>query len=104
MEVWIAEERGRLRGVLILEVRPDDLLIWSIAAAPVAQRQGVGQIMLDAAEVRARQSGRKTMRLYTGAVLETLIRWYHRHGYEVERHEELPDRRITHMVKHLEPA
>lgn len=104
MEVWLAEERGRLRGVLILEPRPDDMLIWSIAAAPDAQRQGLGEIMLDAAEVHARQTGRRTMRLYTGAVLEGLIRWYHRHGYDVERHEELPDRHITHMIKRLDTA
>lgn len=104
MEVWLAEERDRLRGALILHPRPDDMLIWSIAAAPDAQRQGIGHIMLDAAEVRARQLGRKTMRLYTGAVLEGLIRWYHRHGYEIERHEQLPDRHITHMIKPLDQA
>jgi ribosomal protein S18 acetylase RimI-like enzyme len=102
MEVWLAEERGVLKGVLILEARPNDMLIWSIAAAPDAQKQGLGQIMLDAAEVHARQLGRKIMRLYTGAVLEGLIRWYHRHGYEIERHEQLPDRHITHMIKHLD--
>jgi ribosomal protein S18 acetylase RimI-like enzyme len=101
MEVWLAEERDQLRGVLILEPRPDDMLIWSIAAAPDAQRQGIGQIMLDAAEVRADQLNRTTMRLYTGAVLEGLIRWYHRHGYQIECHEELPDRHITHMIKQL---
>ena len=100
-EVWLAEERDRLRGVLILELRDADLLIWSIAAAPDAQRQGLGQIMLDAAEVRATQLGRSTMRLYTGAVLKSLIGWYHRHGYEIERYEELPDRQITHMIKQL---
>jgi ribosomal protein S18 acetylase RimI-like enzyme len=104
MEVWIAEERGVPRGALILEVRDADVLIWSIAADPQAQRQGLGQIMLDAAEVRAAQVGRTVMRLYTGAVLEGLIRWYHRHGYEIERHEELPDRHITHMIKHLQPS
>jgi ribosomal protein S18 acetylase RimI-like enzyme len=102
MEVWLAEERGVLKGVLILEARPKDMLIWSIAALPDAQKQGLGQIMLDAAEVHARQLGRRTMRLYTGAVLEGLIRWYHRHGYEIERHEQLPDRHITHMIKHLD--
>jgi ribosomal protein S18 acetylase RimI-like enzyme len=101
MEVWLAEERGVLRGVLILEPRADDMLIWSIAAAPDAQRQGLGQIMLDAAEVRARQAGRHTMRLHTGAVLETLIRWYHRHGYEIERHEDRDGRQLTHMIKPL---
>ncbi len=101
MEVWLAEERDQLRGVLILEPRLEDMLIWSIAATPEAQKQGLGHIMLDAAEVRARQLGRATMRLYTGAVLHGLIRWYHHHGYQIEREEQLPDRRITHMIKAL---
>lgn len=104
MEVWLAEERDQLRGALILHPRADDMLIWSIAASPDAPRQGIGQIMLDAAEVRARQLGRRTMRLYTGAVLEGLIRWYHRNGYEIERHEKLADRHITHMIKPLDQA
>lgn len=103
MEVWLAEERDRLRGVLILAERPADLLIWSIAAAPDAQGQGLGQIMLDAAEVRAGQLGRKVMRLYTGTKLDTLIGWYKRHGYDVEGTEELADRTITYMVKQLAP-
>jgi ribosomal protein S18 acetylase RimI-like enzyme len=101
MEVWIAEERDRLRGVLILEPRPDDLLIWSIAAAPDAQRQGLGPIMLDAAEVRARQLKRSVIRLYTSSPLASLIGWYQRHGYHVERVEQISDREITHMKKRL---
>lgn len=102
MEVWLAEERERLRGVLILEPRADDLLIWSLAAAPDAQKQGLGAIMLDAAELRARQLGHTLIRLYTGAPLATLIAWYQHHGYEVERHEDLSDRCITHMVKRFD--
>jgi ribosomal protein S18 acetylase RimI-like enzyme len=102
MEVWLAEERDRLRGVLILEARPDDLLIWSIAAAPDAQGQGLGPIMLDAAEVRAGQLKRPVIRLYTGSPLAGLIAWYQRHGYHVERTEELADREITHMKKRLD--
>lgn len=101
MEVWLAEERDQLKGVLILEPRPADMLIWSIAATPEAQKQGLGHIMLDAAEVRAGQLGLRTMRLYTGAVLEGLIRWYRHHGYEIERQEQLHDRQITHMIKSL---
>ena len=101
MEVWLAEERARLKGVLILEARPDDLLIWSIAASPSAQGQGLGQIMLDAAEVRASQLGLGVIRLYTGAVLQSLIGWYARHGYEIERVETLDDRQLTHMKKTL---
>ena len=103
MEVWLAEERDRLRGVLILELRPDDLLIWSIAAAPDAQGQGLGPIMLDAAEVRAGQMHRSVIRLYTGSPLQSLIGWYQRHGYHVEGVEQLDDREITHMKKSLLP-
>ena len=102
MEVWLAEQRDRLRGVLILEVRTDDLLIWSIAAAPDAQGQGLGPIMLDAAEVRARQLKRHIIRLYTGSPLAPLISWYQRSGYHVERMEQLADREITHMMKRLD--
>ncbi len=102
MEVWLAEERDRLRGVLILEVRADDLLIWSIAAAPDAQGQGLGPIMLDAAEVRARQLKRTIIRLYTGSPLAPLINWYQRSGYHIESTEQLADREITHMMKRLD--
>jgi GNAT superfamily N-acetyltransferase len=101
MEVWLAEERDKLKGVLILELRKDDLLIWSIAAAPDAQGQGLGEIMLDAAAERARLLGHGKLRLYTGAPLTSLIGWYQHHGFVVEGTEDLPDRTITHMVKDL---
>lgn len=102
MEVWIARSReGDLMGVLILEPRPDDVLIWSIASAPDGQAKGLGRSMLAAAEDRARQLGRTHMRLYTGSVLTHLVAWYGRHGYLVERVEQLPDRSITHMRKEL---
>ena len=101
MEVWLAEERDQLRGVLILDVRPDDLLIWSMAAAPEARGQGLGQIMLDATDVRAEQLGRRLIRLNTGEVQKALIGWYGRHGYEVEAIEASGDRSLTHMIKRL---
>ena len=57
--------------------------------------------MLAAAEVRARELGHTTMRLYTGAILDHLTSWYGRNGYAIERIEELPDRTVAHMVKQL---
>src|ERR1051325_2513185 len=68
-EVWLAESAGALDGVLILEPRADDLLIWSVAVAPAAQGRGVGNAMLAFAETRARALGRSCIRLYTGAPL-----------------------------------
>jgi ribosomal protein S18 acetylase RimI-like enzyme len=103
MEVWVSEKDARLAGALILELRPDDLLIWSIAADPAVQGSGLGRALLSAAEARARQLGRTVVRLYTGTVLHHLVAWYGRHGYAVERIEVLSDRSITHMIKHLDP-
>lgn len=99
-EVWLAEDDG-LAGVLIVQPRPDDLLIWSVAANPDRQARGLGKDLLLAAEVRARELDRDVVRLYTGAVLQHLIDWYGRHGYRVERIEQLSDRAITHMMKPL---
>jgi ribosomal protein S18 acetylase RimI-like enzyme len=100
-EVWVTAN-GPITGVLILEPRPADLLIWSIATDPQAQQGGLGHAMLAAAETRARELGLGTMRLYTGATLRHLIDWYGRNGYVIERSEPLSDRIIAHMVKHLD--
>jgi ribosomal protein S18 acetylase RimI-like enzyme len=100
-QVYLAERDGALDGVLILEPRADDLLIWSVATAPAAQGRGVGNVMLAFAEARARDLGLTCMRLYTGEPLTGNIAWYSRHGYARERTEDLGDRRIVHLVKQL---
>lgn len=101
-EFWVLDGVAALRGLLVLEKRPKDLLIWSVAVAPVAQGQGVGNRLLDFAQTRARQLKRKTLRLYTGEKLVQNIAWYQRQGYAFERREELADRVAIHMVKTID--
>ena len=100
-EFWLAEEPDGLAGVLILEPRPDDLLIWSVATAPEAQGRGIGNRMLAFAEARALSLGLHCMRLYTGEKLTGNIAWYRRRGYDHERIEDRGDRRLVHLVKQL---
>ena len=57
-EVWLLEQGDSLEGVLILETRPDDLLIWSVAVAPEVQGRGIGNRLLTVAHARAREFGR----------------------------------------------
>ena len=102
MEVWIAEDAGRIQAALILEPQPDYMLLWSISTRPGAQGKGLGRKLLAAADVRARELGLDTIRLYTGATLEHLVTWYQRHGYQLERIEQLTDRQVAHLIKHLE--
>jgi ribosomal protein S18 acetylase RimI-like enzyme len=101
-EIWLADGAQALDGVLILQARTDDLLIWSVAAAPAAQGSGIGNRMLVFAETHARKLGLRCIRLYTGEKLTGNIAWYRRHGYVHERVEEMHDRRLVHLVKHLE--
>jgi GNAT superfamily N-acetyltransferase len=103
-EVWLLEGPDGLDAVLILEPHADDLLLWSVATAPRAQGRGLGNRLLAATEVRARELGRNRVRLYTGDKLADRIAWYQRRGYVHERTEALDDRRIVHLVKHLDPA
>jgi GNAT superfamily N-acetyltransferase len=98
-EVWLNEDDDRLAGVLVLELRPDDLLIWSVATAPGARGHGLGNRLLAAAETRARELGKSTLRLYTGELLVDNVAWYQRRGYAIERIEAMSDRRIVHMMK-----
>jgi ribosomal protein S18 acetylase RimI-like enzyme len=101
MEVWLHRDDDSLAGALILQPRPDDLLIWNISVAPARQGEGLGNALLAAADARARDLGYGTLRLYTGTLLTRNWTWYQRHGYAIERIEELPDRSVTHMIKHL---
>ena len=101
-EVWCHDVEGNLAGVLILEPEPDHLLIWSIATDPAQQARGLGNRLLSAADVRARELGVRVIRLYTGTVLTHLTSWYGRHGYETDSIEQMPDRSRTNMIKRLE--
>ena len=100
-EVWLAPGGDGSEGALILKPHPDHLLIWSVATTPAVQGQGFGRRLLDAAEERARRLGLPQLRLYTGEKLAGNVRWYHRHGYAIERVEALDDRRLVHMLKTL---
>jgi ribosomal protein S18 acetylase RimI-like enzyme len=106
MEVWLAESEATdgapgLDGVLILEPRGQDLLIWSIATMPGRQERGLGRDLLAFAEHRTRMLRLPAIRLYTGTKLLHLVDWYTRRGFVTERVEETPDRSITHMLKPL---
>jgi ribosomal protein S18 acetylase RimI-like enzyme len=100
-EVWLTDGADGPDGVLILQAAPEHLLIWSIATSPTLQGRGLGRRLLAEAEARTRELGLSTLRLYTGEPLTGNIAWYERHGYVRERVEQLDDRRIVHMVKHL---
>jgi len=102
-EVWLAEDADTLQAAAIFEVKPDHLLIWSLAVAPACKGQGLGNALLGFAEARAQELGLSIVRLYTNALFVENIAWYQRRGYAIERTEQRPDRRVVHFIRHLPP-
>ncbi|MGY2050750.1 GNAT family N-acetyltransferase [Methylobacterium sp. JK268] len=100
-EVWLLEEGGGLAGALVLDPAPDHLLLWSVAVDPARQDRGLGTRLLAAFEARAKHLDLPDLRLYTGEKLARAVGWYARHGWETERVEARPDRRLVHMRKRL---
>jgi ribosomal protein S18 acetylase RimI-like enzyme len=96
-EIWLAGPSEKLDAALILDAKPDHLLIWSIAVAPERKGAGLGSALLDFAEARAAEAGLPEVRLYTNERFTENVAWYRRRGYAVERIEERPDRRVVHF-------
>ncbi len=100
-DVLVAEDERGICGVLILQLRPEDLYLESIAVDPRQRGTGLGNRLLAATDEAARQNGRDVVRLLTNALNVDRIALYERRGYRLERTESLDDRRIVHMVKDL---
>lgn len=86
-EAWMAEQTGRLVGMLMLRAHDDYLLLENVAWA---QKLGIGKLLLDLADERARQAGLREVRLYTTLVMTQNLAYYPRHGYH-ETHRATQD-------------
>jgi ribosomal protein S18 acetylase RimI-like enzyme len=101
MEIWVEGAVGELDAALILDPKPDHLLIWSIAVAPACRGARLGTTLLDFAEKQAVEAGLKEVRLYTNERFTENVAWYQRRGYAIDRIEQMPDRRRVHFSKRL---
>jgi ribosomal protein S18 acetylase RimI-like enzyme len=70
-----------LTGCVYLQQQGAQLYLGTLAVAPEAQAQGVGQQLLAAAERYAQQNGCTTLKITVLSVRTELLAWYERHGY-----------------------
>jgi len=83
---FVARIGGRLVGAIRFVERDGLLLIGRIAIAPDMQGEGIGRMLLDAAE---ESSSADVAELFTGSLSEANLRLYEACGYE--EHERVPD-------------
>ena len=83
--VWIAEMDGDAVGTVSGLPDGERFYIRSMAIKPTAQRGGIGQRLLDALEIYAREKGFEKLYLYTTFVLPGAQRLYEKNGFYVLR-------------------
>ena len=96
-EVWLLGEGDGIAGLIVLEEKPDHLLIYSIAVRPDRQGLGHGRALLDFADRRAREIGVPEVRIYTNQRMERNIALYRRSGFVVVGTRAHPTR-AAHVV------
>jgi ribosomal protein S18 acetylase RimI-like enzyme len=79
--VWVALAEGRIAGFMVLVPRPGHLLLENVAVSPADQGLGLGALLLQRAEERARELGLREIRLYTNAAMTENLSYYPSRGY-----------------------
>src|SRR5699024_5640988 len=77
---WVAEQAGRLVGLLVLRPQLGHLLLQNVAVSPDVRKRGLGRLLLDLAERRARELGLAAVRQYTNVAMTAMVAYYARHG------------------------
>jgi ribosomal protein S18 acetylase RimI-like enzyme len=103
-DVYVAVEAGVVAGVLVLETRPDHVLVYSVAVRPGAQGRGLGRRLLAVADEVAGAAGVAEVRLFTNVRMIASVRLYRNCGFRVAGTRPHPNREgevLVDMVKAL---
>jgi ribosomal protein S18 acetylase RimI-like enzyme len=83
------EQAGKILACVELRITKQKLYLGMLTVSPTLQGQGIGKVMLQAAEDEARRQGCDAVFMTVISVRKELIDWYKRHGY-VETGERKP--------------
>ena len=97
----LAVEGDRIVGMLETMIEDDHLWIENVCVAPQAQGKGIGRLLLERAEQKAREAGRRELRLLTNGAFEANVSLYKRHGYTIDREEPFMNGMTVYMSKKL---
>ena len=97
----LAIEGDRIVGMLETMLEDDHLWIENVCVAPQAQGRGIGWLLLERAEEKARAAGRRELRLLTNGAFEANVSLYRKHGYTIDREEPFMNGTTVYMSKRL---
>ncbi|TIV09085.1 MAG: GNAT family N-acetyltransferase, partial [Mesorhizobium sp.] len=97
----LAIEDKRIVGLIETLAHDDHLWIENICVAPEAQGKGIGRLLLQRAEGKAREAGRHELRLLTNGAFKANVSLYKRQGYSIDREEPFMNGTTVFMSKRL---
>ena len=89
-QATVLDAGGTVAGVIVLVEEPDHLLIENIAIDPRFQHRGLGRMLVEFAEQKARTRGYGEVRLYTNVLMTENVEFYGRLGF-AETHRATED-------------
>ncbi|TPK39089.1 GNAT family N-acetyltransferase [Mesorhizobium sp. B2-5-4] len=96
-ELAVAEDR--IVGMVETMLADDHLWIENVCVAPEAQGRGIGRLLLEHAETKAREAGRPELRLLTNGAFEANVSLYRKLGYTIDREEPFMNGTTVYMSK-----
>lgn len=97
----LAVAQDRIVGMLETMLADDHLWIENVCVAPDAQGRGIGRLLLERAEHKAREAGQDELRLLTNGAFEANVSLYRRQGYTVDREEPFMNGTTVYMSKRI---
>lgn len=87
--ILLAEENSEIEACVYLEKKGDALCLGMLTVKPELQRKGIGDLLLNKAEERARNLGCRKIQMTVITARHSLIAYYQRRGYR-DTGERLP--------------
>lgn len=97
----LAVAQDRIVGMLETMLADDHLWIENVCVAPDAQGRGIGRLLLERAEHKAREARRDELRLLTNGAFEANVSLYRTQGYTVDREEPFMNGTTVYMSKRI---
>lgn len=99
--VYVATDQEQIKGLIVLLLKGNYLLIDNVAVHNLFQRQGIGRRLIEFAFMSAKEAGLQEVRLYTNELMSENLLYYAKFGFiELNRATENGYRRV-YMSKSL---
>ncbi|MFA6087929.1 GNAT family N-acetyltransferase [Mucilaginibacter sp.] len=76
------DDAGKITGCVYLQMRGDKLYLGMLTVSPLLQANGLGRLLLQAAEDYARSIDYHTITMTVISTRTELLSWYERRGYQ----------------------